>query len=79
MGNGYEEIGPEPELDALEQHWNDNGIPERLHTEPFFVPVEDSVMQPLRASGFTDAAYKECLAHAVADYAPSERAPPDHP
>jgi hypothetical protein len=38
--------------------------------EPFFVPVEDSVMQPLRATGFTDAAYKECLAHAVADYAP---------
>jgi hypothetical protein len=38
--------------------------------EPFFVPVEDTVMKPLRAAGFTDAAYKECLTDAVADYAP---------
>jgi ferredoxin-NADP reductase len=27
--------GPTAMLDALEQHWNDNGIPERLHTERF--------------------------------------------
>ena len=38
--------------------------------EPFFVPVEDTVMRELRAAGFTDAAYKECLTRAVADYAP---------
>jgi hypothetical protein len=38
--------------------------------EPFVVPIEDTVITPLRAAGFTDGAYKECLAHAVADYAP---------
>lgn len=38
--------------------------------EPFFSPSEDSVMKPLRAAGFTDAAYKNCLSNAVADYAP---------
>ncbi len=38
--------------------------------EPFFVPVEDSVMTQPRAAGFSDAAYKECLTHALADYAP---------
>ena len=38
--------------------------------EPFFVPTEDSVMQHLRANGFTDAAYKKCLTDAVTDYAP---------
>jgi ferredoxin-NADP reductase len=27
--------GPTGMLDALERHWNDNGIPERLHTERF--------------------------------------------
>jgi ferredoxin-NADP reductase len=27
--------GPTGMLDALEQHWNDNGMPERLHTERF--------------------------------------------
>jgi ferredoxin-NADP reductase len=27
--------GPTAMLDALEQHWRDNGIPERLHTERF--------------------------------------------
>jgi hypothetical protein len=37
--------------------------------EPFFSPSEDSVMKPLRAAGFTDAAYKDCLAHSIADYA----------
>ena len=38
--------------------------------EPFVVPIQDGVLQPLRAAGFTDAAYKDCLAHAVADYVP---------
>jgi ferredoxin-NADP reductase len=27
--------GPTGMLDALEQHWNDNGMPDRLHTERF--------------------------------------------
>ncbi len=27
--------GPTAMLDALERHWNDNGMPERLHTERF--------------------------------------------
>ena len=27
--------GPTGMLDALERHWNDNGMPERLHTERF--------------------------------------------
>ncbi len=27
--------GPTGMLDSLEQHWNDNGMPERLHTERF--------------------------------------------
>jgi hypothetical protein len=38
--------------------------------EPFVVPIEDGVMKPLRAAGFTDVAYKTCLSNAVADYAP---------
>ena len=38
--------------------------------EPFVVPIADDVIRPLRAAGFTDGAYRECLAHAVADYAP---------
>jgi hypothetical protein len=38
--------------------------------EPFVVPIQEGVLRPLRAAGFTDAAYKECLTHAVADYAP---------
>jgi hypothetical protein len=38
--------------------------------EPFVVPIQEGVLQPLRAAGFTDAAYKDCLVHAVADYAP---------
>ena len=41
--------------------------------EPFVVPIQEGVLRPLRAAGFTDAAYKECLAHAVADYAPWQR------
>jgi len=38
--------------------------------EPFFLPTEDGVQQPIRAAGFTDKAYKECLTHALDDYAP---------
>jgi hypothetical protein len=41
-----------------------------ITAEPFVVPIEDTVIKPLRAAGFTDAAYKDCLTHAVADYAP---------
>ena len=41
--------------------------------EPFVVPMQDGVLAPLRAAGFTDTAYKDCLAHAVADYAPWKR------
>ena len=38
--------------------------------EPFFIPTDDGVTTPLRAAGFTDAAYKDCLTGALADYAP---------
>jgi hypothetical protein len=38
--------------------------------EPFFLPTEPTVANPLRAAGYTDAAHRQCLAHAVADYAP---------
>jgi hypothetical protein len=38
--------------------------------EPFFVPIEDTVMPLLRDGGFTDQAYKDCLTHALGDYAP---------
>jgi hypothetical protein len=38
--------------------------------EPFFLPTEDGVQQPIRQAGFTDKAYKECLTHALDDYAP---------
>jgi len=38
--------------------------------EPFFVPTEATVMPVLRAAGFTDAAYRNCLSTAVADYGP---------
>src|SRR5260370_40954216 len=38
--------------------------------EPFVVPIQEGVLTPLRAAGFADDAYKACLAHAVADYAP---------
>lgn len=37
--------------------------------EPFFVPTEDSVQQPLRAAGFNEADYKACLKGAMDDYA----------
>ena len=38
--------------------------------EPFYLPSEPTVANPLRAAGYTDAAHRQCLAHAVADYAP---------
>ena len=38
--------------------------------EPFFSPSEESVQKPIREAGFTEAAYKECLRNALADYAP---------
>lgn len=41
--------------------------------EPFFVPTEPSVQQPIRAAGFNDADYKACLANGVADYAAWQR------
>jgi hypothetical protein len=37
--------------------------------EPFFLPTEETVQQPVRAAGFTDAAYKQCLTHGIDDYA----------
>jgi hypothetical protein len=37
--------------------------------EPFVSPGEDEVQKPLRAAGFTEKAYKECLKNGVADYA----------
>ena len=38
--------------------------------EPFFLPNEPTVANPLRAAGYTDAAHRQCLQQAVADYAP---------
>jgi hypothetical protein len=38
--------------------------------EPFFLPNEPSVANPLRAAGYADAAHRQCLEHAVADYEP---------
>jgi len=37
--------------------------------EPFFSPSEDSVQQPIRAAGFNEKDYKDCLAHGIDDYA----------
>jgi hypothetical protein len=37
--------------------------------EPFFLPTEDTVQKPVRAAGFSDAAYKQCLTHGIEDYA----------
>jgi hypothetical protein len=37
--------------------------------EPFFSPSEDSVQKPIRAAGFNEKDYKDCLAHGVDDYA----------
>ena len=36
--------------------------------EPFFLPTEAEVQRPIRAAGFTEAAYAECLQHALDDY-----------
>jgi hypothetical protein len=42
--------------------------------EPFFLPnSEPSVMNPLVAAGYTDAANRQCLQQALADYAPWKR------
>ena len=38
--------------------------------EPFFLPTDPGVQNPIRAAGFTEEAYRDCLAGAVADYAP---------
>lgn len=38
--------------------------------EPFVVPMQGRVLRPLHAAGFNERAYKDCLSHAVADYAP---------
>jgi hypothetical protein len=38
--------------------------------EPFFLPGESPVQKPLRAAGFSERAYRECLSHALEDYAP---------
>ncbi len=37
--------------------------------EPFFLPTEPEVQRPLRSAGFTEAAYADCLQHALDDYA----------
>ncbi len=41
--------------------------------EPFFLPTEDSVQAPLRAAGFNEAQYKECLQNGIADYGAWQR------
>jgi len=42
--------------------------------EPFFLPTtEPSVMNPLKAAGYTDAANRQCLRQGIADYAPWKR------
>ena len=41
--------------------------------EPFYLPTEDTVLKPIRAAGFTAAAYKECLRGGLADYAAWQR------
>jgi hypothetical protein len=38
--------------------------------EPFYLPNDATVVQPLVKAGYSDAAYRQCLANAVADYAP---------
>jgi len=37
--------------------------------EPFFLPTEEPVQKPLRAAGFSDEAYKQCLTHGLDDFA----------
>ena len=41
--------------------------------EPFFLPSEDEVQKPIRAAGFTDAAFKTCLRESLDDYATWKR------
>jgi hypothetical protein len=41
--------------------------------EPFFVPGEESVQRPLRAAGFNDGAYRNCLSNAIDDYSAWKR------
>jgi hypothetical protein len=41
--------------------------------EPFFLPTEASVQQPIRAAGFDDNDYKACLRNGVDDYAEWKR------
>lgn len=36
--------------------------------EPFYLPTEDTVQQPIRAAGFDEAQYRQCLQNGVADY-----------
>ena len=38
--------------------------------EPFYLPNDTTVSQPLIAAGYSDASYQRCLQQAVADYAP---------
>lgn len=38
--------------------------------EPFYLPNDDTVTQPLVQAGYSDASYQRCLENAVADYAP---------
>jgi hypothetical protein len=38
--------------------------------EPFFLPGEPTVAQPLEAAGFKPFQYKQCLKDALQDYAP---------
>lgn len=38
--------------------------------EPFFVPMDDTVLPQLEAAGFNEANHKRCLKNAVSDYAP---------
>lgn len=41
--------------------------------EPFFLPTEDSVQAPIRAAGFNEAQYRQCLQEGIADYAAWKR------
>ena len=41
-----------------------------ITAEPFFLPTDAGIQGPVRAAGFTDAAYQDCLTDAISDYAP---------
>jgi hypothetical protein len=41
-----------------------------LTAEPFFLPTDQPTLDVLHAAGFSDAAYRTCLANAVSDYGP---------